>query len=256
MRSVVLVCIAYLILGSCKAKRRELMNDAEKDALKGNVESVCLYAYRWFETISVDSTTTDSDGKKKITEKMAIDTERVLLSTTKYTKSGFYSEIQKHRNDTLLSRWSYRQSKDTLHAHLSRLKQVDPDLFLHKKYFYNTDNVSIVIFYNAKGDGVLREKITCRRKYIIDSTFYFNGGLKESSRVFLTCYGLDIPEWVRPDSGIQYDSNHNLLIDNNVHYYYEEYDKAGNWVRAVKYYNGPERDKPVYLKREITYYKD
>lgn len=273
MRFLVLLSI-IISISSCRSRLDSfLINDIVKDGLSGNVKSIETYA---FKNILIEKPDTDtysdtrSPSKKgkwissreirSISEYTSIDTIfEIKLSKIIYSPNGNRIEHFEYQTDNVLATWNYLTPDYFLGVghYRSKPQLINEELFQHLKYNYNNDNVLESIL-NFNLDGSFKFKTEYHfypiKRKIIDSTFYENGGLNKTTTRRLTKYGIYEPDWIYNKSDYQFDSNNRIIVAGEIHYYYDENDKYGNWIRVTKFYKGPTKENPVYLRRVIEYY--
>jgi hypothetical protein len=263
MRFLVLLCIIISIT-SCRSRLESfLINDIEKDGLSGNVKLIEVYAYKDILIEKPDTAKQGIDGwtiGREINEYSSIDTIfEILLSKTIYNQKGNRIENIEYQSDNILATWNYLTPDNyyDIGHYRSKPQVINEKIFQHLKYNYNNDNVLESIL-SLNFDGSFKSKtefhfFTLKRK-IIDSTFFDNRGLSNTTTRRLTKYGISEPDWISNNSGYQFDSKHKIIIAGEIHYYYDEYDKYGNWIKVTKFYKGQTKENPVYLRRVIEYY--
>lgn len=275
MKFYIFICIIAISITSCKSKLESfLLTDINKDGLTGNVRSVETYAYK--EIVILKNITSRALYKTKAGSSKpgkyelmiisnvpvynSIDTLfEILTSKIIYNQKGNRVEYIEYQVDDVLASWKYStpdQLQDS-RSYRSKPQIIDDAIFKHLKYNYNKDNVLEGILYlNCDGSFKLRTEyhFSPMRRKIIDSTFYENRGLSSTKTSRLTKYGISEPGWVSNKSGWQFDIDNKIIVEGKIHYYYDEFDRQGNWIRCTKYYEGPTKENPVYLRRVIEYF--
>ncbi len=263
MRFLIFIIIIIQIT-SCRSRLDSfLIPDILKEGLSEDVKSIETYAYK---DIIIEKPYTSKPSKngwiegRTIREYSSIDTIfEIILSKRIYNPKGNRIENFEYQSDNVLATWKYLTPDNFLEAddYRSKPQQINEELFQHIKYSYNNDNVlECTLNLNLDGSFIYKTEyhfFPIKRK-IIDSTFYENGGLKNTTTKRLTKYGISEPDWISNKSRYQFDSKNKIIIQGEIHYYYDEYDKHGNWIRVTKFYKGSTKENPVYLRRVIEYY--
>jgi len=256
-----IIVLLFVLFSGCKTDiEHYLMSDIEKDALKGPVASVKVYASRRIE-IYIFQKNDDSGwikGNQNWNETKDTIFE-ILLTQYFYNESGYRTEFIKFQNAEDLAKWKYSNPSSFLEPgyYKSEPLKINDKLFQHFIYSYNEYSVLrklIRLNPDKSIKSISAYYYTPFMRNIIDSTFYENGGFIYTYKTKRTKFGLDKPIWALSNPGLQFDKTHNILIDGKIHYYYEDFDEYGNWINATKYYDGPNKNIPVSLKREILYY--
>lgn len=263
MKILAFLCV-IISMTSCKSRLESfLISDIKKDGLFGNVRSIETYAYKKILIKKPDTAKPDKNGwlrVRSLNEYSSIDTIfEILLSKTLYNQQGNRMENNEYQTDKVLATWNYSPPDYFYDVSFYRSKPqiFDDKLYKHLKYNYSEDNI-LESIKNMNPDGSFKFLTEYHyyplRKKIIDSTFYENRGLAWTTTKRLTKYGIYEPIWLSNKTDCQFDSNNNIIVEGTIHYYYDEYDEHGNWVKLTKFYQGEKKGNPVHFRRVIEYY--
>lgn len=271
MKFPTFICIIAISITSCISRLESfLVKDINKDGLNGNVKSVETYAYKKIQIPKINtppavpsSSMPDKDiwiKHRYYPRYSKIDTLfEILTSKIAYNQKGNRIEYIEFQVDDVLATWicSTPEEVQDMRSYRPQPRIIDETLFKHFKYNYNKDNVlENILCLNPDGSFKLRTEyhFSKLRRKIIDSTFYENRGLRSTNNSRLTRYGISEPDWVSNKSGRQFDNDNKIIVKGKIHYYYDEFDRHGNWIKCTKYYEGPTKKNPVYLRRVIEYF--